>query len=339
MAGDLNPHLAAAIPAAIRSALAEDAAPILQLIEPAIGPPFALRELSVGLNVATTCADTRLSYATTTPTDQRAALMSASVAAAPAAGLGPFSRPLVEHLSIDRECLTWPPGTVRGPVDAPLPKVPTLILGGSRDIRTPLENDRAIAAQIPGAQLVVVPGNGHDAIDTDLNGCVRTALVRFFADRRVGQPCAGTSFGIAPQPIAPVSLAAAPAAPGTSGARGRVLAAAVGTVSAVRETFLRSAGAGLSARRGGVLRGGTWRLVSQTGFVLSRASWVPGVRVSGRIDSRLGRYRGAVRVTAPGGQGGRLRFDRRTGVTGTLGGRPVRLAARFARGAVAPAER
>jgi pimeloyl-ACP methyl ester carboxylesterase len=337
MAGDLAPHLRAAMPAGVRSALDGDPAPLLRLIAPAIGAPFTARELSAGLNVAATCADTRLAYATTTPLAERPALMAAALAAAPDAALGPFSRPLVERMSVDEECRTWPVGEVAGPVDAPLPGVSTLILGGSLDVRTPLENDRALAELIPGAQLVVVPGSGHDEIDSDLNGCVRRALVRFFADRRVGDPCAGPSYAVPPQPIAPTSLAGTPAAPGTRGARGRVLAAAVGTVNDVREALLERSEAGLADRRGGALRAGTWETAGVTGLVLRAASWVPGVRVSGRIDSRLGRYAGVVRVRAPGGLGGRLRFDRRRGVSGTLGGRRVRLPARYARGGVQPA--
>jgi pimeloyl-ACP methyl ester carboxylesterase len=336
MSGDLNAHLQAAIPAATRSALAGDAVPLLRLVEPAIGPPYALRELSLALNVATTCADTRLSYALTTPLEQRAALTAAALAAVPEAALGPFSRSLVRQTSVDEQCLEWPVGPVRGPIDAPLPAVPTLLLGGSRDVRTPVENDRAVAAQIPGSQLVVVPGGGHDAIDTDASGCVRRALRRFFADRPVGDPCAGADHAVPAQPVAPTSLAAVTPAPGTRGARGRVLAAVVGTVDDTRETLLELQDAGLANRRGGGLRAGTWSIVGASGLTLRGVSWVPGVTVSGRLESSLGRYDGAVRVRAPRGLGGTLRFDRRRGVTGALGGRPVRLAARYARGAVAP---
>lgn len=337
VAGDLNPHLQAAVPAAVRSALTGDAAPILRLVEPAIGPRLPLRVLSLGLNVATTCEDTRLSYALTTPLEQRPPLMAAALAATPAASLGPFSRAVVEAASVDQQCRDWPQDAARGPVDAPLPAVPTLLLGGTLDIRTPLENDAAVAAQIPGAQLVAVPGNGHDEIDTDLSGCVHRALARFFADRPVGTPCAGVSNEVPPQPVAPRSLAATPPAPGVRGARGRVLAAAVGTVDDVRESLLQVQGAGLADRRGGGLRGGTWALSGPTGVVLAGARWVPGVAVSGRLSSRLGRYRGSVRVRAPHGLGGRLRLDPRRGLTGVLGGRRVRLPENDVRGAVPPA--
>ncbi|UGS37386.1 alpha/beta hydrolase [Capillimicrobium parvum] len=334
VAGDLNGHLQAAMPAAVRSGLAGDAAPLLRLIRPAIGAPFGTRELSLGLNVATTCADTRLAYALTTPLADRPALVDAAVAAAPEARLGPFSRPLVAAMSVDRQCLRWPVGRVAGPVAAPLPDVPALILGGSLDVRTPLENDRALAAQIPRAQLVVVPGSGHDEIDSDVDGCVRRALTRFFAGHRVGDPCARSWYGVPPQPIAPASLAVTPAAPRAGGLRGRVLTAAVGAIHDAREADLELEASGLPDRRGGGLRAGSWRIAGRTGFVLRGVSWVPGVRVSGRIDSQLGRYRGAVRVSGPGRMDGVLRFDRRRGMTGRLGGRRVHLPARSVRGAV-----
>ncbi|MFN8201307.1 MAG: alpha/beta fold hydrolase [Solirubrobacteraceae bacterium] len=334
VAGDLDPHLQAALPAAVRSGLAGDAAPLLRLIRPAIGAPLRVRELSLGLNAATTCADTRLAYGLSTPLAERPALMDAAVAAAPEAALGPFSRPLVAAMSIDEQCLSWPVGRVAEPVAAPLPDVPALILGGSLDVRTPLENDRALAAQMPRAQLVVVPGGGHDAIDGDLDGCVRRALSRFFAGRRAGDPCARSWYAVPPQPVAPVSLATTPAAPGVGGRRGQVLAAAVGAVHDVREAALQLEASGLSDRRGGGLRAGRWRTVGRTRFVLRAVSWVPGVRVSGRIDSRLGRYRGTVRVDGPGRMDGVLRFARRHGMTGRLGGRRVQLPARAVRGAV-----
>jgi pimeloyl-ACP methyl ester carboxylesterase len=59
--------------------------------------------------------------------------------------------------------------------------VPTLLLYGERDVRSPLPVAEALAAQIPGAELVVVPGAGHmlnmqaaDRVSTDLRRFVGT---------------------------------------------------------------------------------------------------------------------------------------------------------------------
>jgi pimeloyl-ACP methyl ester carboxylesterase len=333
-AGDLNVHLQAALPAAIHSALAGNPRPLLRLVLPTLGAPLATKELSLGLNVATTCLDTRLSFPLETPLADRPALAAAALAATPDAALGPFSRPLVAQLSIDEECRLWPVQPSRPQSTAAFPAgVPTLILGGSLDIRTPVENDRELQAAIPGAQFVEVPGNGHDQIDTDDNGCVRRALVRFFADRPVGEPCT-VSFQVPPQPVAPATLAATPPAPGVAGERGRVLAAAVGAVDDARESFVQIEDSGLKRRTGGGLVAGWWQTIGENGFALHGAAWVAGVRVTGALQSSLGRYTGSVRVRAPHGMGGTLRFDPKTGVSGTLGGRRVHLAERDARGAV-----
>jgi pimeloyl-ACP methyl ester carboxylesterase len=43
----------------------------------------------------------------------------------------------------------------------PLVRVPTLVVWGERDPAVPLENGRRLAREIPGAELVVIPGCGH----------------------------------------------------------------------------------------------------------------------------------------------------------------------------------
>ena len=45
--------------------------------------------------------------------------------------------------------------------------MPTLILSGADDLRTPTANAREVAAQIPGVQLLVVPNTGHSVLDSD----------------------------------------------------------------------------------------------------------------------------------------------------------------------------
>ena len=41
-------------------------------------------------------------------------------------------------------------------------KVPTLVVHGDADILVPVENGRRVAAAVPGARLVEIPGMGHD---------------------------------------------------------------------------------------------------------------------------------------------------------------------------------
>jgi len=327
----------AALPAAIHSAVESDAAPILRLVPPAVGPPLGLKDLSYGLNAATTCGETVLPYPLATPIDQRPQMIADALAAIPDADLGPFGRGLVERSSTAEQCRLWPPGRAVLPTTAPLPDVPALVLSGRLDIRTPLENGEAVAAQLPHSTFVTVPGSGHDEIDSDLSGCVARALSRFFGDRRIGDACDRTSDGVPPALLAPTSFHKLAPHRGVPGDRGRVLRAAVGAVDDVRESFFENADAGLPSTSGGGLRAGVWRTRGQTGLVLRGVAWAPEVKVTGEISSRLGRYAGVLRVRAPEGLSGRLRFSRRTGVTGVLGGRRVHLPARAVRGAVEPA--
>ncbi|HEY3021477.1 MAG TPA: alpha/beta fold hydrolase [Solirubrobacteraceae bacterium] len=335
--GDLNSHLRAAIPGAIRAGVQGDAAPLLRLIRPAVGPAVGLRDLSWGLFAATTCADNRLPYPLETPIPDRPAKIAEALAAIPDEELGPFNRGLVERMSAAEQCRLWPPGRAVLPSSNPLPDVPALILNGRLDLRTPLENAQAVAAQLPHATLIPVPGNGHDEIDTDLSGCVARALFRFFTNRRIGEACIRTSNAVPPAPLPPATFKALDPHRGAPGDLGRVLRAAVETVLDVRESFYMTADAGLQATRGGGLRAGTWRTQGQTGFVLRGVAWAPEVKVTGRVTSRLGRFDGTVRVRAPEGLSGHLRFVRGHGVTGVLGGRRVHLPARAVRGAVEPA--
>lgn len=67
--------------------------------------------------------------------------------------------------------------------------VPTLLLYGDRDVRSPLAVAEDMHARIPGSRLVVIPGAGH-MIDVEaperFNAEVRSFL------RSVAGPCAGT---------------------------------------------------------------------------------------------------------------------------------------------------
>jgi pimeloyl-ACP methyl ester carboxylesterase len=61
--------------------------------------------------------------------------------------------------------------------------VETLVLGGERDLMTPSDHSRAIAAQLPGAELVILPEAGHmlmlehhDVVTDHLRALVERAL-------------------------------------------------------------------------------------------------------------------------------------------------------------------
>src|SRR6185503_7723353 len=91
----------------------------------------------------------------------------ANARALPPAALGPFDRTSGLFGSAPFQlCSRWPttPAAPQLP-DGPFPAVPTLVLSGEDDLRTPLESARRIAARIPGATLVSVPETGHSVLN------------------------------------------------------------------------------------------------------------------------------------------------------------------------------
>jgi hypothetical protein len=90
-----------------------------------------------------------------------------------------------------------------------LAPVPTLILSGGFDLRTPREDAAGVAARIPGAQLVAVPFTGHSVVTSDLTDCTKNAIAAFFAGQPAAQ-CPATQQVIAPSPISPPGCRSCP---------------------------------------------------------------------------------------------------------------------------------
>lgn len=334
--GDLNPGVVALLPGALRAAAAGDDAPLARLREIADGTPVAATDLSIALNAATSCEDIALPYGPADPPDARQAGSQAALAAIPPASYAPFSARTVGESGYPGDCEQWPGSPAwRTPSHAPLPDVPTLILGGDLDTRTPIENARELAALLPRAAVVEVPGNGHDELDTDYTGCAVRALGRFIRDVAIGTPCAGASDRprIAGRP--PLHLADVAGTRGVPGVRGRIVTATLDTVADAIDMYLARANAGLSSAvvtRGGGLRGGRFTVDPRT-LRLDRAVYVPGVRVTGSLllyDD--GSYGGPLRIDGPGTLDGTLTVTEHGLQKGRLGGRSVRALARVRRG-------
>src|SRR6185295_3207185 len=84
-------------------------------------------------------------------------------------------------------CQAWPEASSSPTPANPLPNVPTLLLDGEADVRTPVDNAKAVAAQFPKATLVTVPGAGHSVLSQ--NTCAAFAMREFMADRPAGDEC------------------------------------------------------------------------------------------------------------------------------------------------------
>jgi hypothetical protein len=287
-------------------------------------------ELSVALNVATTCADVKLPYTLLTPYPDRWTLWRHGVDGVPDSAFAPFSRAAVIDTSVAHDCLRWPLGdTPAAASAAPLPDVPALLLSGRLDTRTPLENAKELLPQLPGGQLLTVAGTGHDVLDSDITGCVARALERFADGERIGRPCAGRDNAVGVLARPPTSIAAYRRAPGVAGDRGRVLFAALDTVVDAQVSALQTLYGGYSRLQGGGLRGGRFSASADGARLrLHRYELVSGLRVSGVLRASDSRDAGTVTVDGPGRLDGTLRIGAQGAVTGRLGGRAVRYAPR-----------
>ena len=174
-----------------------------------------LGDLSFGLNVTTGCTDGATPYPLSlAPGASRAAAARAALAAVPPSQYAPFDAATVQAASYGDDCLLWPQDPEPAPAAGPLPDVPALLLGGGLDLRTPVENARATAAELPHATVVEVAGTGHDVLDTDATGCATVALERFAAGRPVGRPCRGRTNAVGVTAVPPRRLREFRAAPG-----------------------------------------------------------------------------------------------------------------------------
>ncbi len=321
--GDLDPFMQARMPGALSAAARGDAAALLRLRRIGEGPPVAAKELSYALFVTTVCLDETLPYPLTLPTGERGALTDAALAAIPPASYAPWSTATVLSSSDAGNCSLFPQQAPRTPVPGPLPDVPALLLAGGLDMRTPIENALEVKALLPHATLVVVPGNGHDQLDTDGTGCAARALTLWIGGGSVGNPCKGKSNEIDPFPRPPRSLTDFRSTAQVPGARGRALFAVMETVDDARLTSLESLYGGFAASGGG-LHGGSFSASNAFAgtLTLRAASYLKGLRVSGRVKFDGPDVTGSVRVA--GLARGTITLDAKGNAGGVLDGHRVR---------------
>ena len=201
---------------------------------------------------------------------------------------------------------------------APIPPVPALILQGGDDLRTPPAGSARVAAALPGAQRVVLPGVGPRGDGRRPVALRRAAAVRVPARAQRGGAVQARADARAGHRRAAacrwVSWRRRPACPGV---RGRTVAALDVTLDDL--TFALSPALG-SPLAGPGLRGGTFRL-RRGAIALRRLRAVPGVRVSGRLPRRGS---ASLRISGPRRQPGRCGSPRAASVRGRLGGGRVR---------------
>jgi hypothetical protein len=301
IAGDLEPVLRAEFPAAVRAAADGDNAPFARLLR-----EYAQRgegdeaespseSFDTPLYYATSCEEELFPWNRASSPAKRLAEATARIRALPASAIAPFEPANVLAISDMPACAFWPYSTpASAPVQAPFPSVPTLILSGADDLRTPTANAREVAAQIPGSHLVVVPEVGHSVLGSDLSGCASKALQALFKPAPI-EPCTGGSQILSLlhlAPLAPAHLSAVTPAAGSRGLPGRTLAAVELTLADfVRQETIQALGAlesgnigGLSSLRIGGLRAG-WAQTQKSALILHGYSYIPGVTVSGKVTA------------------------------------------------------
>jgi pimeloyl-ACP methyl ester carboxylesterase len=188
VSGDLDPAFMRRVPPAVHAAIAGNGLPLVRLKLSLLGGGTGddadpVSAFSPALYTATTCEESTLAWDPTAAPAERARQARAAIAAVPAAALAPFDRPAALNFGLLGLCGDWPARTRVVAPAPPLPTtVPTLILSGNLDLRTPLENARRLATALH-AKLVVEQGVGHGVLGTDPNGCATPAVAAFLARR------------------------------------------------------------------------------------------------------------------------------------------------------------
>jgi pimeloyl-ACP methyl ester carboxylesterase len=321
IAGDLDPPLRAGLPAALHDAAHGDFALLGELVVEANAPEGGIND---ELYFATSCEENAFPWDRSDTPTQRTAQAIAAFQALPPLTFAPFSAQTAYDFSNAAYCADWPFETAAPEsTTGVLPNVPTLILSGDEDTRTPTADADAVAAQIPDATVLVVPNTGHSVLGSDPTPCSENAVKAFFAGTAV-MPCPATSIPsyLRPVPLPPRSVAVLHAATHTSGLPGRTVTAVLDTLSEALdrsiEELLASSSLSATVRFGG-LRAGSARF-SFKGLKLHHYSYVPGVVLTGTFGG-LKNARSTLQISGSHAATGELILNTKNHtVTGTLGG-------------------
>lgn len=337
VAGDLNPALRAMTPAAVRSALQGDPAPLLRLdlLSEGLVPnvprkppvPESQQAIDSALLLDTTCEDTAYPWRRGSTPSVRLAEASAVLGALPASSFYPFDAATAENAGLMPGCARWPYDTAAPASEGSLPNVPTLILSGAQDLRTPTSDARRVAAMIPDSHLLVVPYTGHSVLGSDFSGCAKIAVESFFENAEV-LPCGPVPDLFSPTPLTPTDLRALRPVAGLSVHVGRTLRAVLDTMIDLDRQVI---GATLQAEQSlpsgssfGGLRGGYARLTNKT-LRLHRFSFVPGVALEGVFPVHKGEVGAAtVHVDGSAAAHGQILIGTSGEVSGVLEGHRFR---------------
>jgi len=323
LAGDLNPALRAELPGSLRAFLDGDRTPLTRLAVRAQGlTGVASQQLALPDNdvlfLATRCEESLFPWDRAAPRATRLEQARQAIAGLPPGSYAPFSSTVALGAEMITPCSSWPVASPPPSAGGAPPQVPTLILEGSTDLRTPVANGAAVAGQIPGSKLLTVPFAGHSVLGGEPDGCGARAIQAFFGAQPVVD-CPPIANPFAPTPKPPTRL---------SRVRGgskvtRTVNALLGTLTDVRRQFIGDAlAAGTGIRVGsqtGGLRAGYAR-VTRTGIRFRRVEYIPGVRITGFLPDR-----GSASFTVSGGPAarGKVKISAGGRISGRLGGKRI----------------
>jgi pimeloyl-ACP methyl ester carboxylesterase len=329
LSGDFSQVLRAEFVTALAAAARGDAAPLGRLLATADSAEGEQEDFDTPLYYATTCEEETFPWGRTGDANARIAQATAAARALPASAFAPFTATTALEEGDIQACAHWPFSSPAPPLDeAPFPNVPTLILSGADDLRTPTANAREVAAQIPDAHLLVVPYTGHSVLTDEPTPCAREALKAMFSSGSI-KPCAATPPppALRPPPLPPLLLRLIAPTRGYRGLPGRTLHAVTLTLAdLLRQLALQleavASPENLATLRTGGLRAG-WAEYAGGTLSFHGYSYVPGVTISGTIKSEAAN----VQVAGSAAAHGTLRLGPQRSLVGTLAGSHVVLTA------------
>ncbi len=335
--GDDDPVLRADFPAAIAAAAAHRYGLLAILVDHAnVGSATSFTQVNNPLFYDTECEELPFPW---NRADAPAARLDEALAAAqalPAGSFGPFSARTAVLGGVASACAYWPFATAaQEPTITSLPNVPTLIISGADDMRTPTANADAVAAMIPDATVVVVPQTGHSVLTTELSSCAQSAVDAFFAGTTIDATCKARPLPsyLLPAAAQPASATAADhPTPGTHGRAGHTAAAVALSLKwsarefaeSLFETLIGSYNPAFNKGLGGVYGGFAKETTATKGSQkvtvrFHHFSYIAGVELTGTIAGGVG----TLHISGPDAAPGTLTSTRANHFSGTLGGRHV----------------
>jgi hypothetical protein len=320
---DLNPGLAAELPAVVHAALGGSMQPLARLVDLDMSSnEEASIDLSSALYAATVCRDGPFPWSPDTPTTARPALDQSAIAALPPGTFGPFGSWAAQLGNADF-CLGWPsPAGGASLATGPLPNVPVFALSGGFDMRTPTAGATSVVARFPQGKLLIVPGIGHSTLTADYSGCAEQAVHTWMTGGVPASTCARPKPLVTDVPALPV-LPTKPRHPATPS---RTLAIVTATLKEAEAAWLMTIGLSGSKTPVPGIYAGRLAFASDSSFRLVGYSVARGVSVSGTLKiAKPGaplQFQGLLTISGPEGANGVLGLSGRS-LRGTLGGKLV----------------